>query len=260
MAETPSVRTIAASLAELSTAAPRGLAGRILAATGHADQYDTIASSVGMLMVAFTNEGISAVVPADRTDDFRRDYFRFTGREVVPGQLPKRLRAGVERVLRTGKLGSLPVDLAHLTDFQRAVLRKTAEIPPGQMRSYGWIAKEIGNTGAVRAVGSALNKNPVPVLIPCHRVGKSDGSIGNYAYGPGMKRQLLEHEGLDTAVVQDMAQRGMSLTGSDTTHIYCFPTCSHAKRTTERHRVEFRSVQQAKAAGYRACKVCRPAA
>jgi O-6-methylguanine DNA methyltransferase len=260
MTETPTSQAVEASLAGLRSTAPQGLAERILVATGHADQYDTVASTVGALIVAFTKDGISVVAPADRTDDFSRDYFRFTGREVTPGRLPTRLRSGVERVLQTGKLGSLPVDLSHLTDFQRAVLKKTAEIPRGQMRSYGWIAKEIGNTGAVRAVGSALNKNPVPVLIPCHRVGNSDGSIGNYAYGPEMKHELLEHEGLDTESLQQLAARGISLTGSDTTSIYCFPTCSHAKRTTEQHRVEFRSVKQAKAAGYRACKVCRPAA
>ena len=170
------------------------------------------------------------MVPAVRTDDFAADYHRFTGRNAVPGSLPTRLRSGIERVLHTGKLGSLPVDLSSLTDFQRAVLEKTAKIPPGQLRSYGWIAREIDKTGAVRAVGSALNKNPVPVLIPCHRVGRSDGSIGNYAYGPAMKQELLEHEGLDTEFVGVDGARGMSLTGSDTTGIYCFPTCSHAQR------------------------------
>ncbi len=136
----------------------------------------------------------------------------------------------------------------------------TTSIPRGEMRSYGWIAKELGRSGAVRAVGSALNRNPIPVLIPCHRVGRSDGTIGAYAYGPEMKRALLGSEGLDAGELDERAARGVRLVGSDTTHIFCVPTCRNAKRITGRHRVEFHSQASAETSGYRPCKVCRPAA
>jgi methylphosphotriester-DNA--protein-cysteine methyltransferase len=75
-----------------------------------------------------------------------------------------------------------------------------------------------------------------------------------------MKRELLEHEGLEPAAIEAAARRGVRLVGSDTTGIFCFPTCRNAKRIAEAHRVEFRSETAARANGYRACKVCRPAA
>ena len=138
-----------------------------------------------------------------------------------------------------------------LTEFQQHVLAVTASIPPGEVRPYGWVAREMGNDGAVRAVGTALAKNPVPIAIPCHRVVKSDGSIGNYAFGAPMKHSLLEHEG--------MTEFGrIRYVGSDTTGIYCYPTCRNARRITDKHRVEFGSPLRATAAGYRPCKVCRP--
>ena len=68
------------------------------------------------------------------------------------------------------------------------MLTKTLEIPSGEVRPYGWVAREIGRPKAVRAVGSALGRNPVPVLIPCHRVVRSDGHVGNYGLGVPMKR------------------------------------------------------------------------
>jgi methylphosphotriester-DNA--protein-cysteine methyltransferase len=89
---------------------------------------------------------------------------------------------------------------------------------------------------------------------------RTDGQIGNYAYGSPMKRKLLEHEGLDPDAIETAARRGVRLVGSDTTGIYCFPTCRHARRITDAHRVEFRTGRAAEADGYRACKVCRPAA
>jgi O-6-methylguanine DNA methyltransferase len=81
-----------------------------------------------------------------------------------------------------------------LTDFQLRVLEETLKIPLGEVRSYRWIATRVGCPKAVRAVGSALNKNPYPILIPCHRVVKSDGDTGGYARGKQVKRQLLAFE------------------------------------------------------------------
>ncbi len=75
-----------------------------------------------------------------------------------------------------------------------------------------------------------------------------------------MKRSLLEHEGLDTEAIETQARLGVRLVGSDTTGIYCYPTCRHAKRINDAHLVEFRSETAAVEEGYRACKVCRPAA
>ncbi|HOW35496.1 MAG TPA: MGMT family protein [Candidatus Omnitrophota bacterium] len=81
-----------------------------------------------------------------------------------------------------------------LTPFEWKVLAATAKIPLGQTRSYQWIAKAIGKPQAVRAVGQALGRNPFPLIIPCHRVVKSDGSLGGYAGGSKMKMNLLRLE------------------------------------------------------------------
>lgn len=109
-------------------------------------------------------------------------------------------------------------------------------------------------------MGTALAHNPVPILIPCHRVIRSDGSIGEYSLGGAeAKRRILAAEAVDAQTLEQLVRAGVRYNGSDTTHIYCFPTCRHARRTTPAHLVRFRSQAEAVAAGYRPCKVCRPA-
>jgi methylated-DNA-[protein]-cysteine S-methyltransferase len=91
----------------------------------------------------------------------------------------------------------LPVDISWMTPFQRDVLQCTAEIPAGEVRTYGEVAKAIGSAGASRAVGNALGRNPVPIVIPCHRVLAAHGRIGGYSGGgPEIKRRLLHLEGV----------------------------------------------------------------
>ncbi len=83
----------------------------------------------------------------------------------------------------------------NLTEFQWKVLKATLKIPLGQTRSYKWVAQQVGFPKAVRAVGQALRINPYPVVIPCHRVIKGDGSLGGYAGGLGTRKaELLELE------------------------------------------------------------------
>ncbi len=80
------------------------------------------------------------------------------------------------------------------TDFEKKVWAVLREIPFGETRTYKWVAEKIGNSSAVRAVGRALSKNPLPVIIPCHRVIESDGSLGGYSSGVNVKKRLLEIE------------------------------------------------------------------
>jgi O-6-methylguanine DNA methyltransferase len=253
---------ITSDLSGLKIAAPPGLQDAVLATIGVRNGFTTVAGPIGPLFVAWSPDGITAIAPtSDGNADFVTDYETRTGIDLVyMDTLPDRWESRLMAALETGRIGKLPVDLSALTPFQQDVLHKTAEIPPGELRPYGWVAREIGKPGATRAVGSALNRNPVPVVIPCHRVGRSDGTIGNYAYGPEMKRDLLAGEGLDPDAADALADRGVRLTGSDTTNIFCFPTCRHARRTMPRHEVEFHDAQEARGAGYRPCKVCRPAA
>jgi methylated-DNA-[protein]-cysteine S-methyltransferase len=84
----------------------------------------------------------------------------------------------------------------NLTDFQKKVLLATLTIKRGQVKTYKGIAEQIGHRNAYRAVGTALRKNPLPIIIPCHRVIKSDGTLGKYSNGDtGRKRMLLAREG-----------------------------------------------------------------
>lgn len=184
-------------LAGLLIEAPGETLPAVLIATDTADQYAIVQGPLGPLYVTWSREGVSGCVPVAVVGD-RAEFEKQARRPVFAVDAPPQpIGSEIERALRSGKLRRLPVDLSGVTDFQRAVLTKTAEIPPGEVRPYGWVAREIGRPRAVRAVGTALARNPVPVLIPCHRVVRSDGQIGHYAYGAAMKRELLVAEGVD---------------------------------------------------------------
>lgn len=142
----------------------------------------------------------------------------------------------------------LPVDLSSCTPFVRAVLTLTARIPYGEVRTYKWLAAQLGQPGATRAVGNALRRNPVPILIPCHRVVRSDGHLGGYALGEAWKQRLL-------ALEQSVA----ALVGCVTTRIVCYRGCRHERRVREGNRVLFSSLAAARASGYRPCRLCQPA-
>jgi O-6-methylguanine DNA methyltransferase len=90
---------------------------------------------------------------------------------------------------------SLPVDLSQGTAFQRRVWRAILRIPYGRVRSYQWVAEKVGGKQYARAVGMALGANPVPIVVPCHRIISHDGSVGGFGCGLPMKRRLLKLEG-----------------------------------------------------------------
>ena len=103
------------------------------------------------------------------------------------------------RDLATGKLVArtdVPVDLSSRSVFHQEVLRATARIPRGEVRTYGELAAIVGRPRAARAVGTAMARNPVPLLVPCHRVVPSSGGVGNYGFGSDLKAKLLAGEGV----------------------------------------------------------------
>ncbi len=89
----------------------------------------------------------------------------------------------------------LQVDLSALSGFSRRVLQATARIPPGRVLTYADVAGRAGNARASRAAGNALHNNPVAIVVPCHRILRSDGSLGGYGGGVDIKEWLLQHEG-----------------------------------------------------------------
>ncbi len=100
-----------------------------------------------------------------------------------------------------GRLSSFstPCDLRELPEFTQAVLKIVRRIPYGEVRSYCWVAQRLGKPKASRAVGNALARNPVLIVIPCHRVVRKDGSLGGYALGLAWKKSLLALEGVRCA-------------------------------------------------------------
>ena len=246
---------LVAELATLATPAPARFADSVFA------QWVEVDGPVGALYVAFTDRGISYVCPTtwlDGAQDRFLDYYRSRfGRPLRPAT---RAPAGLATALRTGRGTGLRYDLRSVGEFDRKVLAKTLEIPAGEVRPYAWVAREIGHPAAVRAAGSALGRNPVPILIPCHRVVRSDGATGNYGFGPQLKVELLQAEQVNLDETRALGRRGVHYLASGTTGIFCYPSCTHARRISADHRVELGTVARAVAAGYRPCRRCRPAA
>ena len=160
------------------------------------DRYVRLDSALGPVFVAYGADGVTALRPAGAPQAFESWFVARFGRPVSPAPTPPpALVDDVAEALATLGPHHVPVDLTSLGPFARAVLAETAAIPAGEVRSYRQVAAAIGHPQAVRAVGTALARNPVPLLVPCHRVVRSDGAVGNYGFGSASKRQLLEQEG-----------------------------------------------------------------
>lgn len=190
-----------AALPEVDDEAQRRLHARLVAAAAAAGildvAYRTIDTPVGTLLLAATEQGLVRVAYA------REDH------DLVLGQLanrvsPRVLRAparldGAAREIEEYFAGrrsrfDLPLDFRLSRGFRRTVLSHLTEIGYGRTASYAAIAAAAGNPRAVRAVGTACATNPLPVVVPCHRVVRSDGTIGQYAGGVDAKRALLALE------------------------------------------------------------------
>jgi O-6-methylguanine DNA methyltransferase len=254
------ISDVESALATLRLPAPPTLAPSTLVAVGLADEYTTMPSPIGPVYAAWNGRGVSAIASAGDPQAFE-DWFRHEfDRQIRPAtKVPTRLERALARRIEGDRHARLDVDLRGRTPFEQAVLEKALQIPRGEVRPYSWIAAEIGRPKAVRAVGTALAHNPVPLVMPCHRVVRADGMIGQYSLGgPDNKRAVLSSEGLDPDAMEDLARAGVRYIGSDTTRIYCLPSCRNARRVTDRHRVLLPSIAAGRARGYRGCKVCRP--
>jgi AraC family transcriptional regulator of adaptative response/methylated-DNA-[protein]-cysteine methyltransferase len=160
---------------------------------GETIRWTTFDSPLGELFIAATSKGICRLTFEDSESSLRR---LFPNAMIVKDE--GGLREFVEGTLKTIEqplaAPDLPIDVAG-TAFQEAVWRELRKIPAGETRSYAEIAAAIGHPKAVRAVGTANGDNHVSVLIPCHRVIRSDGSLGGYGGGLERKKQLLAAEG-----------------------------------------------------------------
>ena len=160
--------------------------------------YATMDSPFGELVLAGTGKGLVKVSFGQESPDEVVEELAWTVSPRVL-EVPARLdpaRRELERYF-AGRLRdfTVPLDWQLISGFQTKVLRATAAIPYGETRSYGEVAAEAGNRRAFRAAGTALGRNPLPLIVPCHRVLRSGGVIGNYGGGPEMKEALLKLEG-----------------------------------------------------------------
>jgi len=149
-------------------------------------------SPLGPLLVAATPKGICRLTFDEDESALRQ---RFPNADIRPddGAISEWVESALAAISTPAAARELPIDVRG-TAFQEAVWRELRRIPLGETRSYADIAKAVGQPGAVRAVGTANGSNPVAVLVPCHRVIRSDGSLGGYAGGLDRKRKLLEAE------------------------------------------------------------------
>ncbi len=149
-------------------------------------------SPLGRMLIAATSKGICRLTFEDDEQSLKR---LFPNATIVEDQSGMRdlVEGALEAIEAPGAAPDLPIDVAG-TAFQEKVWRELRKIPAGETRSYAEIAAAIGQPKAVRAVGSANGDNHVAVLIPCHRVIRSDGSLGGYAGGLDRKRKLLASE------------------------------------------------------------------
>ena len=160
------------------------------------------ASAAGSVFVAHREGRVSGLLIigdescAGRHNEFVEYMMREVNATVVADPDPDPVwLARIERALAEGST-DVPVDLTSRSAFQQRVLQAAISIERGEVRTYADIASAVGNPRAARAVGTALARNPIPLLVPCHRVVPSSGGVGKYGYGSELKRRLLAHEGV----------------------------------------------------------------
>jgi methylated-DNA-[protein]-cysteine S-methyltransferase len=145
--------------------------------------YDTFASPIGILYLIFSGKTLCEIEFQKPAGGLRK------------GKAPPLLTKELQEYFATGREKfTQPVTFLSGTDFEKAVWHALTEIPFGETRTYKGLAQKIGKPNASRAVGQALGRNPLPIIIPCHRIIESDGALGGYSGGTDIKRRLLDME------------------------------------------------------------------
>ncbi len=161
--------------------------------------FDELETILGKIQFALTDRGICFL--SWRQTGWQDFYLSLEG-EFIPevetgNEAAKDFAAELGSYLNGDiKVFTCDTDLINVSTFQKKILETTRSIPFGQVRSYGELAMEAGFPNAYRAVGSTMKMNPIPIVIPCHRVVKSDGFIGDFGGRPDLKKILLEMEGV----------------------------------------------------------------
>jgi methylated-DNA-[protein]-cysteine S-methyltransferase len=173
--------------------------GARIAAESLADvTYAPVDSPFGSLLAATTKQGLVRLAfPEEKVDPVLERLARHISPRIVesPAQLESVQRELEEYFSGARRSFNVALDWSLIGPFGRNILRVTSEIPYGGVLSYGEVAADAGSPRGSRAAGNALGSNPIPIVIPCHRVVRTGGAIGGYGGGPDRKRWLLELEG-----------------------------------------------------------------
>jgi len=164
---------------------------------GPAIYWCVVPAPIGHVFVAASDSGLLRVSFRHREESFLDELWEHTEADVVRSPARTADIVGQLRDYFAGERRRFDVrlDLRHVSPFQRRVLLAARRVPAGEVVSYGEIARRIGEPGGSRAVGQALGHNPIPIVIPCHRVVAAGGRIGGYTGGVAIKRKLLRLEG-----------------------------------------------------------------
>lgn len=218
-----------------------------------------IDTPVGRLFIAQSDRGL-VTVRFLRGDDLEREVRMLrakfdlvedrAGTEAVGSEIKRYVQGDSNALGRR-------VDLSLVEgDFQRRTLSALGRIPRGSVTTYRALAEAVGAPQAQRAVGNTMATNPIPFYLPCHRVIRSDGSIGNYGGGVGLKVTLLKSEGFN--LIEGPKLSSEVVLGHRTTRIFCRPVCSAARRAAPGKMLIFADAAHAQATGLRPCRLCRP--
>ncbi len=168
----------------------------------------------GICAAAWTPKGLSALIlpqaSRERALQKLHEYLPASfhrSLEDPPITVPRNIQHQTRRGLSGKPFHLTPFDLSFLTAFQQKILRATCQIPFGQTRTYGWVAGKAGSPRGYRAAGQALNRNTLPLFIPCHRVIASGNRLGGYGGGIAWKIRLLKAEGVETTPAPEGSYR-----------------------------------------------------
>jgi methylated-DNA-[protein]-cysteine S-methyltransferase len=258
-------RTLGHSAAEPAPAVRAGLQARLADLRRRLVTYAIFPSPLGHILIAQSELGVSLVEYLGRATTFGASRLsRVEGVEVErDGVEIERLHRELLDYLegRRAELG-WPLDwrLAK-SDFHRAVLEATARVPYGAVVSYAGIARRIGKPAAVRAVAQALRWNPLPIVVPCHRIIGTSGALTGYAGNKvTLKQHLLAVEGVPTLRADHdfrIERAAMYVRTQEDTE-YCVPTCGSLAARSLAELTLFASRERAEAAGLAPCTTCRP--
>ena len=245
---------------ELLAIAHRRMAKRLAALKRPKAAVGLCDSPLGKLLIAVSGAGVALVHfvrsgTSERAIDLLRESFDLAKDEVQAARVAQEIRRHLE-----GDREALVsrVDFALVKNrFQRRVLKSLAKVPAGAVLTYEALAESVGVRTGARAVGNVMATNPLPVYLPCHRVVRAGGVVGEYGGGVGMKIKLLRAEGF-SGDAQHRAIRSPVL-GHRQTRIFCRPECNAARRGRSSHFIMFAGPDHARAAGMKPCRICRPA-